>query len=181
MHSAHGCTHHQPQVVHSQALGEQAVLQLDHVVVLVAGKTQAQAVAGLAGFTVAHVVRQDDEVFCGVEQLAGTEKHAGEGGSEELAAETIGAVKDQDSVVHLSTCVLLRRTQSPIVQLEFRQSFARLEWKVFDDKISRPGRGIVAWPGHRISRRKAHHEYSVADFCDASMHEIILRSRNSNI
>ena len=66
-------------MLHAQALGHQAVLRVDHVVVVVARKFRAQAVGGLARFSVADGVGKDDEVFRGIERLAGAEQLAREG------------------------------------------------------------------------------------------------------
>ena len=58
--------------------------RLDHVDVAVAREPCAQAVARLARVAVADVVRQDDVVLRGVEQLAWAEQLAGEAVAEEL-------------------------------------------------------------------------------------------------
>ena len=85
-------------MIDAQAFFYQFVLQSDHVGVFVLRKMGVQAVAGLAGFSVADVVGEDDEVFGGVEELAGAEENAGENRAEESATVAAGAVKDQDGV-----------------------------------------------------------------------------------
>jgi len=50
------------------------------------GETHVHAVAGLAGFTGADAVRQDDVVAGGVQELSWAEQHAGELGLHELLA-----------------------------------------------------------------------------------------------
>src|SRR5256886_12619272 len=49
VHAAHRCAHHEPEVCHTEALGQQSILSLDHVEVSVARKGGAKAVARLAG------------------------------------------------------------------------------------------------------------------------------------
>ena len=58
-------------MVDMQAVDEHLVLRADHVVVGVAGELHAEAVGRLAGFAVADVVGEDDEVFGDVEWWPG--------------------------------------------------------------------------------------------------------------
>ena len=58
---------------------DQAILRVDHVAIVVVRKCRLHAVGGFRGFAVADAVGNDDEVFRGVERLAGTEQFAGKG------------------------------------------------------------------------------------------------------
>jgi len=122
------------------------VLQRDHVGVLVLREAGVEAVAGLAGFSVADVVGQNDEVLGGVEELAGREKHAGEYRPEEIGAAAAGAVKDQDRVSGVSAGVFGRLAKRGVVDADFGEGLAGLEMEVVDDEIGFVGR----WPGRGL-------------------------------
>ena len=136
VHAAHRRAHHQPQVVHLQAFGQQAVLRLDHVGVAVAREPRAQAVARLARRAVADVVRQDDEVLRGVEQLAGAEQLAGEAVGEELRAAPGRAVHDQHGIAHDAGGVLPRRAERAVVHPQLGQRLARGEPEVPEHDVA---------------------------------------------
>ena len=63
----------------AEAFGDQPVLRVDHVVIVVLRELGAQPVGRLGRFAVADRVGQDDEVFLRVERLARAEQFAGEG------------------------------------------------------------------------------------------------------
>ena len=83
---------------HAEVLGDEAVLRVDHVVVVVSGEARAQAVRGLRGLPGADRVGKDDEVAAGVERLSGPEELAGERRGEQARARSRGAVEDQDGL-----------------------------------------------------------------------------------
>src|SRR5712672_3677999 len=117
MHAAHGSSHYQPQMVHAQALRKQTILQLDHVVIFVMRKAHVQAVTGLAGFAMAYVVRQDDEVLRRVQYLAGTEDYAAEIRSQKLPAGATGTVQNEHRIANFAAGILLWRAQRVVMQL----------------------------------------------------------------
>src|ERR1700751_1390892 len=98
VHASHGRAENQAQMVHGETPLEEFVLRGDHVVIVVLRKVGVEAVAGLAGLSVADVVGKDDEVAGGIEKLTGTEEDVGKLRGEELASGAAGAVKDQDGV-----------------------------------------------------------------------------------
>ena len=63
LHAAHRRSDDQSKMRHADLVGEEFLLQVDHVEIAVVGELEAQAVAWLAGFAVAHVVRQNDVVL----------------------------------------------------------------------------------------------------------------------
>jgi len=85
-------------VVDAQSFFDEFVLEGDHVRIFVAGEMCMEAVAGLAGFAVADVVGKNQEIFVGVEQLAGAEERSGEDGLKKRVAFAARAVEDQDGV-----------------------------------------------------------------------------------
>src|SRR6478609_10191225 len=91
----------------------------------------------------AHVVRQEDEVFRGVKQLAGAEHNAAEIRREKLPAGAASAVQDEHRIADLAAGILLRRAQRVVMQLHLGQLFSGLELKVFYHERSGLRRGIV--------------------------------------
>src|SRR5882724_391522 len=130
-------------MVHAQALREQTVLQLDHVVVFVMRKAHVQAVARLAGFAMAYVVRKDDEVLRRVKDLAGAEDYAAEIGSQKLPAGATGAVQNEHRIANFAAGIFLRRAQRVVMQLHLRQLLAGFKLKVLYNKCPGLRRGIV--------------------------------------
>ena len=82
----------------AEAFLDQAVVGLDHVVVVVLRELGAQAVGGLRRFAVADRVREDDVILRGVEGLALAEQLAAEGGAEHAGGGAGGAVQHQDGL-----------------------------------------------------------------------------------
>jgi len=70
--------HHQAQMLDVELVSDGAVLRADHVNVSIAGEVGVETVAGLARFSVADAVRDDDEVLVESRKLAGIEEHGGE-------------------------------------------------------------------------------------------------------
>ncbi len=131
----------------------------DHVGVFVLRKAGVEAVAGLAGFSVADVVGQDDEVLGRVEQLAGTEEHAGEYRPQKSRSAAAGAVKDEDGVGGVSAGVFDRLAERGVVDADFGEGLAGLEMEVVDDEIAFLGRGPgrrlrAGLPGHELDGRE---------------------------
>jgi hypothetical protein len=100
LHAAHRRAHDQPQVIHPEALGEQPVLRIHHVVVAIAREFRAQAIAGLRRLAVADAVGHHDEVLVRVQDLPGAEQFAGEFGADELRTTAARAVSDEHGVAH---------------------------------------------------------------------------------
>src|SRR4051812_32464561 len=96
-----------------------------------------QPVARLARTAVTNIVRNDDEVLVHIEQLPLTKQDTGETPPYELGVTTTRAVVYDHRVCHPSVLVFQRRTESYIVQLEFRERFAVLKLEIFYDKIAR--------------------------------------------
>jgi hypothetical protein len=98
VHAAHGSTHHEPQVVDPEALGDEPELCLDHVPVAVPRETRVEPVGRLARLPVTDPVGQDDEEPRRVQRLAGPKKLAPELLPHELTAATRGPVQDEHGV-----------------------------------------------------------------------------------
>jgi len=119
-----------------QAVVQQEVIGLHHVVVTIVRKFQMQAVARFARLSVADPVRQDDVVARDIERLALAEKFAGELRTQESAAVAARAVHDEDGVVHVAGGVAGWRAEGGVVQAQVRELLARLEFEVMDNEIA---------------------------------------------
>ena len=93
MHATHRSAENQAQMIHAEALLQQALLREHHIVVIVLRKFCAQAIAGFAGLPVADAVGQHDVVALGIQRLAGAEQHIGKDGPHQAFARATGAVQ----------------------------------------------------------------------------------------
>src|SRR6266849_9747898 len=92
----------------------------------------AQAVARLGGFpkAAAELIGKNQVILRGVEQLAGAEEHAAEGGDEKNFAGAVRAVKNQDGVGDAAARIALRCANGRVVQANLRQRLAVGEFEV---------------------------------------------------
>src|SRR5689334_17754537 len=100
-----------------------------------------QPIARFAGLTVADIVRQNDEVFGGVEQLPRAEKLPAKGLREKCTPAAAGAVHNENGVGHYARGVLYRSTEGGVMQVQLRQRFVRGESKIGDHIIAFGGSG----------------------------------------
>src|SRR3984893_19507401 len=107
-------------------------------------------IARLARFSVTHVVRKDDEIAAGIEQLTGPKQHIGKLWSKKLAPGTAGAVQDEHGIGHFALGVPLWLAKAHVVQPEFGESFARFEMEVAAHIIAFLGRSVGGWLGWRV-------------------------------
>ncbi len=112
-------------------LGQQPVLGLDHVGVVVGRELHAEAVGGLGRLPVADGVGQDDEPAPRVERSARSEQHPAEGRAQEARRIAAGAVQHQHRRV-------LGIAEGQVVDLHLGQDGAVVEAEVLD----RPGLGF---------------------------------------
>src|SRR5437879_5899955 len=99
MHSTHGSSDHEPQMLHLQPVREQPVLRFDHVAIAVSWEFCVEPIARLAGLAMADVVRQNKKVAPGIQRLARIEKLARELRPQEIAAIASGSMKDQHRIL----------------------------------------------------------------------------------
>src|ERR1035438_9395823 len=92
-----------------------------HIVVVILGKPCAHPVARLARTSVAEVIRKDDEVSVGVEQLATPKQHIGKLRSKELLSGTSGAMEYQHRIRHTPASVICWLAECPVVRAELGQ------------------------------------------------------------
>ncbi len=102
------------------------------------------------------VVRQDDEIPIGIEQLALAEEASGVALAQESAARASSAVQNQHGVPHHSVWILLRTADSSVVQLHFREGLAALEAVVAGNEVGFDGDGIRL--RQQIGYRKARYQ-----------------------
>ena len=124
-------------MLHSQGFGDGAVIRRHHVVVVVVWKLVAQPIAGFAGLAVPDLVREDDVVPRGIQELPRPEEHAGELLGQERLARSPGPVKDQHRVVSLQCA------HRGVVKPQFRQRFAAVEAEIANGEVGLDGRRIV--------------------------------------
>ncbi len=141
MHAAHGGADDQPRVIDPQASGQQQVLGLDHVVIVVVREAGVQAVGRLGRLPVADAVREDDVVAADVEQGARPEQHARELRPDEVMPLPAGAMQDHDGVDHMTRRIAAWRAEGGVVDPQFRQALARVETEVVDHEVAFVGRG----------------------------------------
>ena len=98
-----------------------------------------QAIARLAGFTVADRVCEDDVVFRRVERLAHAEELSGEGRREEAGAGAAGAVHDQNGVTG-------GRADGGVVEPQLGQRLAGGESKILDEVVALDRVGVGGSP-----------------------------------
>src|SRR5205807_8644053 len=103
--------------------------RLYHVAIAVVRKARPQAVARLRRASVADPVRQDDEVLRRIQQLAGPEKCAGKGLSEELPTGAGSPVQDEHGWRALGP-------EGPVVQPQLREGLARGEAELPQDEVA---------------------------------------------
>src|ERR1035438_7303799 len=97
------------------------------------------AIARLAGFSVADIVRHDDVVLADIQQLPPFKQYS-KCRTKELGSRAAGAVKDQNGVGRMAASVFYRCTKSGVVDLHVGHGFARLEAKIVNDKVTLLGR-----------------------------------------
>src|SRR5207344_1960511 len=107
----------------------------DDIVVAVMRKFRAQGVARLRGAGAPDGVRQDDEVFGGVERLPGAEQLVSERRPQPVGARATGAVQKQDAVDDLAGGVASGGSERRVMQLELRDGLAVRKAEVPDDEI----------------------------------------------
>lgn len=123
-------------MLHTQALGQQPVLRLHHVIVVVARELRAQAVGGPGGLPGAEGVGQDEVVAAHVERLARPEQLVGEVLGKHARARAGGAVQDQHRLAR-------RRAYRAVVQLQLGEHLARMKAKVARHPVALLRLGVV--------------------------------------
>src|SRR4029453_16867517 len=129
-------------MIDTETFGEQPVLRLDHVTVAVVRKFCPHPVARLARFAMPDVVGQNDEKFCCVEWLAGSEELAGELRPDELRTAPGCPVHDDYGVLRYAFRVSYGLSEGPVMQPQLRHSFTGGKLKVVRDEIVVVRRGI---------------------------------------
>src|SRR3984885_11040310 len=108
------------------------------------------AVAGLAGFSVTNVVRQDAVIAAHVEKLPWAEKHACKLRGQELHSVSSSAMQKQHGICNLAIRVVCRGSKGRIMKSQLRQRFARFEMEIVGNVVALFGSGQLA----RLLRRK---------------------------
>ena len=132
-------------MVHAQSLFQQLVLRRDHVVIVILRKMSVHAVARLAGFSVADVIRQNDVIARDIKELPRPKKHTPELRSQELSAGTRGAVQKQHGIGNSAVRVAYRSTKGCVVYSQLGQRFARFEMEIVGNVVTFLGGGQLAW------------------------------------
>ena len=134
-------------MVYAEALGQEAMLRLDHVGIPVGGEPGVEAVAWLARAPVPYPVGQDDEHAGGVERLARPEKLAGKHRIDEARAGAPRPMEDEDGVPNGSVRAALGPSQKAVVDAQFRQALAGGKLEIPDHIVRLRRLGVVGGPG----------------------------------
>jgi hypothetical protein len=126
-----------------EALDQHGVLRGHHVVIVVLREVHAQTVGRFARFAVPDVVRKNDVELRDIEGLAGAKEHVGKHRVKKGMGITARAMEQQDCVISVAGCVLVRLAQSEIVELQLRDRFTATEVKVTDDVVTIQGRPVA--------------------------------------
>ena len=137
VHAAHRGAEHEPQMPDVEMLGDQPMLRRDDVLIAVVRKFRAQAVARFRGAATADCGRQNDEIFRGIERLAGLEQLVGERGPQPVGARAAGAVQEHDPVDDLARRVALLGPERHVVQLQLGDVLPAREAEILDYEIAR--------------------------------------------
>jgi hypothetical protein len=133
LHAAHGGAEDEAEVIDVKAVDEHGVLGGDHVVVVVLREVHVEAVGGFAGFAVADVVGEDDEVFGDVEGLSGSEEDVGEGWVHQGVGVAASAVEEEDSIIDVAGGVAMEFAEGEVMELEHGERFSAAELEALDD------------------------------------------------
>ena len=136
-------------MVDLEALAEQQILCLHHVVVAVVGKVAAQAIARLAGFAVADAIGQYDKKPRRIERLPRPEELAGELVAHEVAAVAAGAMHDEHRIAHHALRIRTRMAKGTVVDAQLRQRFTGREAEILENVVRFDRRRIVRRARHR--------------------------------
>ena len=133
-------------MINSQFFGQQPVLRHHHVVIAVAGKPRMQAVAWFTGIAVADIVGQGQEVAPRVEGLLFAEELPGETVGEKTGAGAAGPVEDENRIIRFPRGIAMQRPDGPVVDAQFRQRFAAIEFEVAEGEVALDRFGIIGRP-----------------------------------
>jgi hypothetical protein len=115
------------------------VLRGHHVGVFVLRKMSVHTVAGLAGFSVADVVGEDDVVAGDVEELAGTVEDAGKLRREKISTPAAGAVEYEDGIGDAAVGVAGAGAKGAVVQAQLGEGLAGFEVEIVRDEVAFEG------------------------------------------
>jgi hypothetical protein len=136
VHAAHRIADHEPQVLYAESFLDQAVLRVDHVLVIVFRKRRLHAVGRLRRFSVADAVGNDDVVFRRIQRLAGAEQLAREARRQHARRRAARTVQHQHRLTG-------RLADGGIMKAQFRHRFAGVEFEIFCDPVALLRRGVV--------------------------------------
>jgi hypothetical protein len=94
-----------------EAIGDQPVRAVDHVVITVVREFALEPIGGLARSAATQGVGDDDEVSSGIQRLSVLEQLVGQGGPQPVGAGTGIALQQQHAVDDLACTVALRRAE----------------------------------------------------------------------
>ena len=120
----------------AETLGEQTILRVDHVGVIVCGEFRFKTIRRLCAFAVTDAVGNDDVIFGGVEWLAWAEKLTGEISRKHAGGRAGGAMQHQHRLPG-------RLADRGVVQPQLGQHFASVKLKVARDPVGLLWRGII--------------------------------------
>ena len=130
-------------MAHIEAFGDQPVFRVDDVAIAVVREFSAQPVARLARSAAADPVRQDNEVFGGIERLARAEQFVAERRPQPVGADAARAVEQEHPVDDAAGSIAFLGAKRAVVKLELGQRLTIGEAEIFEHEIAlaqiRPG------------------------------------------
>jgi hypothetical protein len=125
--------------------GQKLIVGGDHIDITVMRESGVQPITGLAGFSMADAIREDDVILCGIKELTRTEQDSCKLIRYKLRAGAAGSVEDEHGIINPTACVPMGRAQRSVVQAQFGQDFAILKMELADCEITFDGRRIIGW------------------------------------
>ena len=123
-------------MVYTKPFLHELALKRNHVCVFITRKVRAHAIARLRGFSVTHIVWENEEIFARIEQLPRTEQLTGEDRPKELLPAAARTMENQNRVRSAAVRILLGLADRRIVHADFGQRLAGPETEVANDVIS---------------------------------------------
>jgi hypothetical protein len=136
VHAAHRVADHEPEMLDAEPFGEQPIMRIDHVLVIILREHRLHAVRRLRRFAVADAVGNDDVVFRRIERLAGAEQFAAEIRRQHAGRRAARAVQHQHRLP-------ARLADRGVVQPQLGHRLAGVEFEIPGDPVALFRRGIV--------------------------------------
>src|SRR5262252_2377031 len=144
-------------MANAEAFGEQSILGVDHIAVIVLREFRFQAIGGFRAPAVAERVRDDDVILGRIEGLARAEQFICEGSEEHTRCRTTGPVQYNDGCSS-------RLADGPVMQFDFWQDLAGVKLEIPRNPLALLWCGIIRCRRHNGWEYKRKHTNCFVDF-----------------